>query len=122
MPRADPPTLLQSLFGARRSLGPEVLALRVGEACELNSGLAQRFIRCELAYAVEVQGKVSCTWRIEGPSEGEGLHIVFQGPDGKTWAARFGVYRHTANRDIALLGTCAGGDVFGLFHQGEQAG
>ncbi len=120
VPHSDAPTLLQSLLGAGRAFGPEALALRSGEDCEMTAALARSLIRCELAYAAEGPAKGSCSWRVERSSEGESVHVVFRGADGKTWAARFGVFRHTTNRDIALLGTCAVGDAYGLFRQGGQ--
>ena len=117
-PESRLPTLLYSLFGARRSMGPETLAVHAGGACELSRALAQRLIDCEHAYTVEAEAQATCAWRVEGSSDGESLHVLFRDADKRSRVASFAAYRHQASGDIALVWTCAGGDACGLFHQG----
>src|SRR5687768_10574086 len=64
-PVSRTPTILYSLFGAKRSIGPETLAIRRGGTCELSRALAQQFIDCEHAFIVEPEAKDTCLWRVE---------------------------------------------------------
>ena len=120
-PESRTPTLLYSLFGARRPIGPETLAIRRDGACELSSALAQLLIDCQHAYTVSAEATVPCAWRIEGTSEGESLHVQFQDAARKSRVAAFAAYRDQAEGDLALVWTCAVGDARGLFHQGTLA-
>jgi hypothetical protein len=115
-PRSHPPSLLQSLLGRRATpTGP--LVIRAGGECELTRELAQLLLDCGYHSEVQAGGNAPCAWRIEGSPEGEGVSVVFRGPDNRSRAARFGVFRHSTNGDLAFLGTCGSGDAFGLFRQ-----
>jgi hypothetical protein len=120
-PESRTPTLLYSLFGGRRPIGPETLAVRGGGSCELSPALAQRLIDCQHAYTVEAEAKVPCAWRIEGTSNGESLHVQFQDAERMPRVAPFVAYRRQADGDVALAWTCTVGDARGLFHQGTLA-
>lgn len=120
-PPSVTPTLLQSIFGATRTRGREVLALRAGEACELSPGLAQRLVDCEhVAETEAAHGNGSCAWRVEGTSE-QSISVLFGASDGRWLKTEFSVFRHTTDGDLALVGTCGMGDAWGLFRVATDA-
>jgi hypothetical protein len=120
LPLRDP-TLLQVVLGGRRTAGPAVLSLQASSACHVNQSLAELLLECDHAYVVDGVPQGGCQWSPDGSTGGEVLKVTYKSPDGKSRLATFSAFRHSANRDIALVGTCGMGDAYALLHQRPQA-
>jgi hypothetical protein len=111
------PTLLHVLWAPKRPWGPELLTLVPDGTCTATPPLVATWVECEAVADVKPPSRTGCSWSVQPRQDGEDVVITFQPPDRQWQETRFGVFRHTGKKDVALLGTCGMGDAYGLFRE-----
>jgi hypothetical protein len=96
------------------SVESDSLQLRRDHTCSITPSMAERLDNCGDTYSPSSAVPEPCAWAVEKKPEGEAVVVTFQAPRRGTRSVGFGAYRHAAQRQVALLGTCGSGDAYAL--------
>jgi hypothetical protein len=103
------------------SADSDSLQLRPDHTCTITPSMAERLDKCGDTYSPSSAVSEPCAWAVEKKQEGEAVVVTFHAPHSGSRSVGFGAYRHTAQRQVALLGSCGSGDAYALRRPAGQS-
>ncbi len=93
------------------------LELQADGNCAITAGAINMLVNCEHTEPVGPVASGDCGWNVEGKPGEQWLAITFHSPRSGWVVTHFSVYQHQGTGELALAGTCAEGDAYGLYRE-----